>query len=407
MSSHNNIRLDYLDAVRGFALILGIVFHASLSFMPIFIGWAVMDISTSELVPLFLMISHSFRMALFFLVAGFFSHMAFHQHGVKSFFKSRLIRIGIPFLIGWFILRPLLVSGWAMGAESMRGEANIMDALSIGFKSLGELPKDLFIGTHLWFLYYLILISSSVLAFRYLITIHEPMKSRLTSLADRVISWICASPFAILTVSIPTSICLWFMTHWGIDTPDKSLIPEVPVLLLYGGFFLFGWLLHRQSILMQKFASLTFSRALFCAFSIIVACVLSSFEAQTGHPQYPLIKACFLLNSAIMMWSLISLIIGLSKQIFNRPNKVVRYIADSSYWLYLIHLPIVIWLQVAFAELPFHWSIKLALISAITISVSILLYDLFVRATWVGTILNGNRKPRILHIPREKKAPHT
>ena len=65
----NNIRLDYLDAVRSFALILGVIFHSSLSFMPVFIGWAVMDISTSGFVSIFMMIIHSFRMELFFQIA--------------------------------------------------------------------------------------------------------------------------------------------------------------------------------------------------------------------------------------------------------------------------------------------------------------------------------------------------
>ena len=66
-----NSRLNYLDAVRAFALLLGIVFHASLSFVPVFIGWAVMDISTSSSILGFILVSHSFRMELFFLIAGF------------------------------------------------------------------------------------------------------------------------------------------------------------------------------------------------------------------------------------------------------------------------------------------------------------------------------------------------
>ena len=34
-------RLDYLDATRAFALVLGVAFHASMSFLPFFAGWAV------------------------------------------------------------------------------------------------------------------------------------------------------------------------------------------------------------------------------------------------------------------------------------------------------------------------------------------------------------------------------
>src|SRR5690606_26739880 len=102
MPTLSNNRLDYLDAARAFALILGLIFHASLSFMPVCIGWAVMDVSTSPVVSWFVMISHSFRMELFFLIAGFFSHMSFHNQGLRRFTYSRLMRIAGPIVVGWF-----------------------------------------------------------------------------------------------------------------------------------------------------------------------------------------------------------------------------------------------------------------------------------------------------------------
>ena len=66
-------RLDYLDATRAFALVLGVVFHASLSFLPFYIGWAVQDVSTNIVTGGFATISHSFRLEVFFLLAGFFT----------------------------------------------------------------------------------------------------------------------------------------------------------------------------------------------------------------------------------------------------------------------------------------------------------------------------------------------
>lgn len=396
MSSQISNRLDYLDAARGFALILGIIFHVSLSFMPIFIGWAVMDISTSELVAIFALISHSFRMELFFFIAGFFGRMKFHQQGLKAFLRSRLVRIAIPFIIGWFLLRPLLVAAWHMGAESMRGDVNIPAAFINGFTSLNSIPKGVFVGTHLWFLYYLLFISVTVVLLRHVMGLNKSVKRYLTQFADSVVAWLCTSRFAILIVAIPTACCLWFMQHWGVDTPDKSLIPQLPVSLVYGGFFLFGWLVHRQSAFMTQFASLSWDKSLLCIAAIFATTILSAFETKLGHSHYLLLKAGFLLSYAIMMWSLVSLTIGACMCLFKRPNKVVRYIADASYWLYLIHLPIVIYLQIAFAELSFHWIIKLVSICAMTLIISLILYDVFVRPTFVGATLNGKRRARIL-----------
>lgn len=55
-----------------------------------------------------------------------------------------------------------------------------------------------------------------------------------------------------------------------------------------------------------------------------------------------------------------------------------------------------VWLQIAFAELAFHWSLKLVAISLLTVGVSLVLYDLFVRSTVIGKVLNGRRKDRVL-----------
>lgn len=394
-SLEKNGRLDYLDAARAFALILGIIFHASISFLPIFIGWAVMDISTSSIVSIFMMISHSFRLALFFLIAGFFSHMKFHGEGVYTFLKSRGVRIAIPFIIAWFLLRPMLVSAWIMGAESMRGETNILNALKTGFATLGELPKNLFVGTHLWFLYYLLLISLSLVLLRYVISLHMPLQQKLTQIADKITHWLCNSRFAIVALAIPTVCCLWFMNYWAVDTPDKTLVPQVPVLLVYGGFFLFGWLLHRHATLIEHFTRPSWDKFALALIAVICARLLVDFEMQLAHPHYALLKAGFVISYAIMMWSLVALTIGLFRHFFDRPNKTVRYVADSSYWLYLIHLPIVVWLQIAFAEFTLHWSLKLLSISVLTIFISIVLYDLFVRSTVIGAVLNGKRKPRL------------
>jgi hypothetical protein len=131
----DNSRLEYLDATRAFALVLGIVFHACLSFMPVFMGWAVQDISTSPLVAMFMTVSHSFRMEAFFLLAGFFSHLTFHRSG--EFVRSRVLRIVVPFVVGWFILRPLVVSGWIMGSASLRGDSRCLGRPS------GRLPNPL------------------------------------------------------------------------------------------------------------------------------------------------------------------------------------------------------------------------------------------------------------------------
>ena len=385
-------RLDYLDAVRGFALLLGIVFHASLAYLPVFIGWAVMDIYTSNVAGVFALLSHAFRMELFFLLAGFFSAMSIKKRGIAQFVKSRLVRLGMPFLVGWIVLRPLLVSGWVMGSQAMQGDVAVWDALQQGFASLSLLPQNLLVGTHLWFLYYLIVISLAVSLVLWLSARIEIAKLPLVNHLASLFSWLCNAKASFWLLALLTAPVLWFMQRWGVDTPDKSLLPHVPILLLYGGFFWFGWCLNRESMAIDEFSRLSWLKAsltVVCAMALII---LSPFEMQTGHEYYIWIKGAFVFSYSLFMWLMVALSIGLCRKVFGSANSTMGYVADASYWLYLVHLPIVVWLQVWVSEWPIPWFIKWFLVSTITLAIGLLSYHLLVRNTIVGRILNGPRR---------------
>ena len=101
-------RLHALDAVRAFALLLGIVFHAGFSFIPGMIPgiWAIVDTSPSTAISAVLFTSHIFRMSLFFFIAGFFARMMFHRKGPRGFWSDRARRILAPLVVGWMVLFP-------------------------------------------------------------------------------------------------------------------------------------------------------------------------------------------------------------------------------------------------------------------------------------------------------------
>jgi peptidoglycan/LPS O-acetylase OafA/YrhL len=395
-------RLDYLDATRAFALVLGVVFHASLSFSPYFMGWAVQDVSTSPWVPDFMAVSHAFRMETFFLLAGFFSHGLLARNGLPAFLRSRLIRLGVPFIAGWFLLRPLIMSGWIMGAASMRGDYDFWAGIRDGFATLEKLPADLFTGSHLWFLYYLLLITGLMLALKLAAqgvdrrVARGQISSRVLPRLDAGVVWLARSAWTLPVLVLPTAGALWGMQYWGLDTPDRSLAPHWPVLAIYGGGFALGWMFARQPDTIAAFGRLTVWRALLAIASAVAVVKLGGVQTDPGHPHFVAAHVAYVLGYAILMWTLVPLTLGFFRRFCSKPRPAFRYLADSSYWMYLIHLPVVVWLQVAVAEVPLPWWVKLAFVSAATIGVALLTYDLFVRATIFGQILNGRRRPRAL-----------
>ena len=101
-------RLHSLDAVRAFALMMGVALHASMSFIPGMLPgiWATVDAAPSTALGQLFFVTHIFRMSLFFVIAGFFGRLLYMRAGARGFWINRLKRIAVPLIIGWCVLFP-------------------------------------------------------------------------------------------------------------------------------------------------------------------------------------------------------------------------------------------------------------------------------------------------------------
>ena len=135
-------RLHALDAVRAFALLLGVVFHAGFSFIPGLIPglWAATDSSPSAPIGVALFAAHMFRMSLFFFVAGFFARMLFQRGGARGFWSNRLRRILLPLVAGWLIVFPLTAAVWIWGLTRTFGDALALEATKMPAPPPGAFP---------------------------------------------------------------------------------------------------------------------------------------------------------------------------------------------------------------------------------------------------------------------------
>ena len=88
-------------------------------------------------------------------------------------------------------------------------------------------------------------------------------------------------------------------------------------------------------------------------------------------------------------------LIGAAVRFLDRPSAFWRYLADASFFVYIIHLPIVYALQTWMIRWPLHWSVKYALIVTLTTCHRCSrCYHYLVRSTFVGKFLNGRKYPR-------------
>ena len=107
-------RLHALDAVRAFALLSGIVLHATMSF---FLPIPAHDVSQSATLGVLFFLIHTWRMTTFFIVAGLFARLVIARRGTRGFIADRAKRILVPLTVGWVILAPLTKIGRASCRE--------------------------------------------------------------------------------------------------------------------------------------------------------------------------------------------------------------------------------------------------------------------------------------------------
>jgi glucan biosynthesis protein C len=382
-------RLHALDAVRGFALLLGIVLHATISFIPSPTRiWIIQDSHPSNTLGVLFFVIHVFRMTTFFLIAGFFAHMSFHRRGSGGFIRDRLQRIALPLAVGW----PILFAAMS-----------VVVVWAAGFPNGGRLPGPpswppvlpRFPLTHLWFLYVLLEFYAALLVLRTGVAWLD-QDGRIRDRLDRLVGLVMRSRFAPALLALPIGITLYLDPAWiawiGVRTPDASLVTNLQALMCYGTAFGFGWLLHRQIDLIKILERRWLLNLVLATVLIAASFFLAIASTQQPRPvNYEAIRLAVAVCYALAIWTTTFAAIGLALRFLSGFSPVRRYLADASYWLYIIHLPILMALQVAVSQLDWPWPVKFAAIMLVGLAVMFASYQYLVRYSFLGAVLNGRR----------------
>jgi len=363
-----NNRLDYMDNLRALLMLLGIVIHSILFLVPkTLYPWPITESTTSQAYSYLALNIHVFRMPLFFLIAGFFAAMIFHKAGVLGFIKHRFKRIVLPFLICLFLL---ILYETGLVLIFFQAKPNVT------FKGMFTIYN--FTG-QLWFLYYLIMLYIVML-----IVLGCSKLLKLKTVLPKAKS-IFKKPYAVLILSIPTIIVLSFNKSLYVFSP-LTLIPNAATLLYYFWFFSFGWYLFKNQDIIATYS--TWGQA-YCLIAILILYPIY-FHLQPHAKEWQWHYLTLLLYPTAA-WFFSLGILGLCKSFLDKANSVLRYLADASYWIYLIQIPIILSLQIYFFSVNLPMFLKLICIMVISTIIMLISYALLVRKTVIGALLNGYR----------------
>lgn len=396
-------RLHHLDALRAAAMLLGIVLHASLAYTggP----WMVRDEGHWTFAVANFAI-HGFRMPLFFLLSGFFTALLWKRHGIGGMLRNRAARIALPLVLALFTIVPLIwivaiVAGAEQGGEDAPPAGDgaapphplaIMAWMALRFPLFG----------HLWFLWYLcwLVLGFALVAWFAKRTPLAARLGRLTrpSAATRLFLSSAGALVWLVPITAVSFACMdWTRAEPGFG-PDTSaaLVPMPGILLHYAIFFAAGALFHEIPDALDGFSR----RWIIAAVAALAIFPIATSFAY-GAPWTRAILPSALFHSvlawtgqALYAWLMCIACIGLFARFASEERPAVRYLADSAYWLYLVHLPLVVAGQAMLKPLDWPSALKFAVLTVASTVLLLASYHWCVRRTWIGVLLNGRRAVR-------------
>lgn len=387
LEQHATRRIHGLDTLRATALGLGIVLHSLMPFHP-GASWLFSDSSTTPVAQELVNWIHLFRMVLFMALAGYFGRMVLQRRGAGRYVRDRLLRVGLPAVVLW----PFAV-------------ASMMVIAGIGAAMRDQVPAPapaggepdlllLFTPAHLWFLWVLLQCALITVVVR-AVALRLLGRERGARIAGRI-GGLFASPAGIVLAAIPyaAGLLLQESIAGGLREPI-TIIPTLSSTTAYLGAFLVGWFLHARQGSLQDIAR---QWPWLLAAATVLAIVTSVLQGGL------LPSALHAAVMALAGWAWAYALLALSVRFLHRESPVMRYLADASYWSYLMHLPVVIGIGLALADLEWPIVLKLLVTWAATAVLLLVPYDLFVRSTWIGKWLNGHRRSRAVSARRASSA---
>lgn len=378
-------RVHALDNLRAAMMWLGVVLHVSVNHMA---GPAILpfkDRDVSQYADFTVFFIHTFRMPVFFVLAGFLAAMMVSKRGNATMVRNRLRRIALPFALFW----PVLFVATVVLVFAFR---HMMSTGSFGL-SMADAPqrvpgRPLLNTMHMWFVYYLFLFCMLAGA---ACALEKFIPARVASAWRALFEVLARNWWGFLLLAIPLAL-VGSGYRAGILAPTGSFIPNFSELVHNGVFFVFGWAVYRlRDEMLAYFAKHCWKFA--CAglaFYIAAGGIFNEIIKDPLAIPHVEMLAAYVYGCASWLWSIA--LIGLFVRYLSTQNRALRYLSDSSYWVFMVHMLCTIGFGVLLYNTPFGALGKMAINILATTVTCLVTYHLFVRNTWIGVLLNGKRR---------------
>jgi glucan biosynthesis protein C len=355
-------RLFFIDHLRAALVILVVLHHVALVYgagAPFYYVEPPFNDPLAFIVLLvFILFNQAWFMGALFLLAGYFTPGSFDRKGSGAFLEGRLLRLGIPFLFFFFVLNPISSIGFWQMPASLTG---ITDPLS-----WQAYPFLLGMGP-MWFVALLLIFDFGYAAWRRL-----TRNRTSSSMGDSSPPGYLLAGVFILALAL-VSYLVRIVVPMGKDVlgfPTLAYLPQ------YLSFFVVGIVAFRHNWFRTTPGSMGVAGfvAALVATVLLFPLALSGrvFSLEVAEPAAFVgngtwQSAVYTLWDSIFAVGMVLAAITFFRRFVDVESKFGRFLSQQSYAVYIIHVPIVVFIAIALKGIDLAPLLKFGILSVIAV----------------------------------------
>lgn len=371
--------LHHIDAIRAFAMMMGIPFHVGMIYST-GADWFITSDESSFLITILAGAITCVRMPAFFMMAGLLSALVLDRRDRLVWLKKRLVRLLLPLATSVLLISPMAMVVIAH-QTARQGDGGTWPEVLAGLLTTTGYH---WIG-HLWFLIVLTEMSLVIyLLAPYLPRIRAAVLDRFggpDGLGRKM-----ALAFCLITIPYSIAVTLFFEILPGVSDPIFQVAQalEIEGMLKMLPYFLAGALLYGQPL-----ARFHTDRLIL----IIAAVALAAFSVafvETGV----LIKLILYVGRGIAAPLVCWIAISYGARKWAQHNRYVQHLTDASFTVYLFHYPICVALGYFLVQTDLNIYLAFTLNVCVTLMAALLCHEAISRSRVARFLFNGETAKR-------------
>jgi glucan biosynthesis protein C len=370
-------RYLFLDNIKVLFTILVIFWHTMVTYFEV--GWWYyketnpVDPFTEIFFLLLVSLGGAFQtslLGLFFLLGGYFTPKSYDRKGVPSFWKERLIRLGIPLLLYILLINPIMIYTLSRLGISPWNTKSMLQGTFLNYYFSRFLSWEAFIdfisfGGPMWFLRVLLIFTAFYTFWRQITKLDSIQRKIPKQLSIPRYFHLLLLAIGLGTVTFIVRIFLPIDVR-PLEIPWGQLIQYLMMFSIGVICVRYLWFekMSKKHVRIWLITIIISLVAIYIDFFIALIMDVDFIDFTGGANLHAFLMA---IVDTVICTGVIFILIKIFYAKFNKQGSILRNLSASAYYMYLVHPPILVAISLGFAPLPLYPIVKLAIVFFISV----------------------------------------